>query len=228
MRERIKTVLRSLYSVFKEIFFVFVLVAILRISSDIILEVLMSYQKIIAFEDMMEGAVRLCRYLLLTVILVIKYRDKYGFFTNAEQSVSKKEIVKDIILAYIITDISDTAISYMAYMINMDIISEYLAFETEMKLTGILFVILNGVIMAPVVEELIFRGCIFSALKKEYGFWSGAICSSIMWALAHSTLLQMMVAFFSGIVYSQLYEKHNKIWMPIVVHCMGNLIVFFF
>lgn len=49
--------------------------------------------------------------------------------------------------------------------------------------------LLSNVIVAPIVEEVIFRGLIFSRLKKAMNVWPAIIISSLLFGLGHGQLL---------------------------------------
>ena len=45
--------------------------------------------------------------------------------------------------------------------------------------------VLYAVVMAPIAEELVFRGSIFRSVADRRGFWPGAIASAIPFGLIH-------------------------------------------
>jgi uncharacterized protein len=48
-----------------------------------------------------------------------------------------------------------------------------------------LLLVLSVVVLAPLVEEVIFRGVLFQALRRRLGLWSGAIISSLAFGFIH-------------------------------------------
>jgi uncharacterized protein len=46
-------------------------------------------------------------------------------------------------------------------------------------------VIIMAVVVAPVIEEVVFRGVLFQALRRRIGLWPGAIVSALVFAMIH-------------------------------------------
>lgn len=81
---------------------------------------------------------------------------------------------------------------------------------------------LIAVVIAPIVEELIFRGCIYTVLKKYAGMIPALLFTSIFFSLIHNSVF----AFFPLIILSMMliwaYEKTKSLWTPIVMHMIFN------
>lgn len=92
---------------------------------------------------------------------------------------------------------------------------------------------ITTVILAPILEEVVFRGMIFGWLyeinPKLAHFISAFIFGFIhvMLAIMNGNVgewVQIFSYFFMGFVLSYLYEKRNNIYVPILTHSMNNLI----
>ncbi len=89
------------------------------------------------------------------------------------------------------------------------------------------------VVLAPILEEMIFRGILFS-WAYEYNPKLAHIISAFLFGFVHvmssvlagdlSEMIQIFPYIFTGLVLSYLYEKHNNICVPIGAHAMNNLI----
>jgi len=84
--------------------------------------------------------------------------------------------------------------------------------------------ILSTVIVAPIVEEVVFRGLIFSRLKKSMNVWVAIVISSLFFALMHGQLLWMIYAFFLGVLLAIIAEHLNTIGASIILHMAFNLV----
>jgi len=93
----------------------------------------------------------------------------------------------------------------------------------------ILFVYL--VVLAPIAEEVIFRGCIYANFKKRNFQLLGRVVSSMLWTLIHFSSSYFfhyyLAIFISGLILSYLYDKNNGLSIVIVVHALSNLGYFF-
>ncbi len=86
-----------------------------------------------------------------------------------------------------------------------------------------LLMILSNVIIAPLVEEIIFRGLILSRLRKVMPVWTAVIISSIAFAIMHGQLLWIAYTFLLGIVFSLMVLKTGSTLSSIIVHMIFNL-----
>ena len=74
--------------------------------------------------------------------------------------------------------------------------------------------------LAPVLEELVFRGLLYKAWEKRLG-WAGSMTLvSILFGLYHPFFWS---AFASSIVFACLYRRTGSLWAPIVVHAIVNI-----
>jgi membrane protease YdiL (CAAX protease family) len=83
-----------------------------------------------------------------------------------------------------------------------------------------------AVILAPLWEELTFRGFLLSALaKSRLGFWAGAMFSNALWTSLHATYSWAGVAsvFVAGVILSWLVWRTGSIKPAIVTHAIGNM-----
>jgi membrane protease YdiL (CAAX protease family) len=79
-----------------------------------------------------------------------------------------------------------------------------------------------AVFVAPVCEEIIFRGFFYAAAKKFAGPWVAAVCSALVFAAAHGNLSALLPLFILALVLVFLYEKTGSLWAPIAVHFCFN------
>lgn len=83
------------------------------------------------------------------------------------------------------------------------------------------------VVIAPLSEEVLFRGYLYGGLAQSAIGPVGAILvTSSIWAVAHLqyTWLIIAVIFMYGVVFGIMRWKSGSLWPPIVAHCVVNLI----
>lgn len=83
------------------------------------------------------------------------------------------------------------------------------------------FSIVLVLIIAPVVEELLFRKVIIDRLA-HFGKWNCILFSGLTFGLFHGNFSQFFYAFFVGITLAYVYYQTRKIWIPIVLHAIIN------
>lgn len=88
--------------------------------------------------------------------------------------------------------------------------------------------IISIVIAAPVLEEFIYRGILFSGLlKKGWSFLPSALLTSLLFAFIHLNWAQGINAFFIGMIAASLYYWTGDLRFPILFHLINNLCVVF-
>lgn len=83
--------------------------------------------------------------------------------------------------------------------------------------------LLTSAVLAPVGEELLFRGILFYTLKRWCGFRWAALLSSILFASYHSySLPSEILLILFGILMCWSYERTQSLWPAILVHAAIN------
>lgn len=97
---------------------------------------------------------------------------------------------------------------------------------------SVLSVIVAGfliVIVAPLSEELFFRGFMYAGLRRALSIWPAAAISAMVWGSLHLTAGNVGVAIqisVLGVVLAYLYERSGSLWTPIIAHALNNGIAF--
>lgn len=91
---------------------------------------------------------------------------------------------------------------------------------------GLVFSVLSGVVLAPVCEELVFRGCLFGGMWSRLGFWPAALGSSAVFSAIHHYGVGGTVGVFGiGVAACLLYRHTKSLKGPILVHAAYNLLI---
>lgn len=77
-------------------------------------------------------------------------------------------------------------------------------------------------ILAPVCEEAVFRGAIFSGYKKEGNVFKAIMASAILFGLLHMNINQASYAFVIGILLGFLLEATGSIFGTMLFHILVN------
>ncbi len=84
-------------------------------------------------------------------------------------------------------------------------------------------------ILAPVCEEMVFRGAILRSLMKSFSrkmHWWPIFFSALIFAVAHGHPLSGFHAFLIGLLLGWMYYRTNSILPGIVFHWMNNTVAF--
>lgn len=77
-------------------------------------------------------------------------------------------------------------------------------------------------LMVPIGEELFFRAFLFKGLCQKTKVWTAIMLSSIVFGVAHFSILQGISAFISGIVLAYFYVRSESLYIPILMHMINN------
>lgn len=81
---------------------------------------------------------------------------------------------------------------------------------------------LVGAVLAPLVEEIFFRGFLFQGLRAKYGWVSGMLISSAIFAIAHLDPASLIPTFILGSLLAYLYHRSNSVWPGVILHMAVN------
>lgn len=90
------------------------------------------------------------------------------------------------------------------------------------------FYVLITVVLAPIVEELLFRGVIYRELQQLMPPVVAAFLSSTLFAISHGTLVHIPLTFMVGCTLCCIFSATNKLRYAIVGHMFANAIPAFF
>ena len=85
------------------------------------------------------------------------------------------------------------------------------------------WLLLSAVVLAPLLEEVVFRGYIASGIQYAYGPIAAWITSSIIFGIAHGTAGPAVNATFCGFVLGFFYMRYRSLTLVIMLHAMNNL-----
>lgn len=78
-------------------------------------------------------------------------------------------------------------------------------------------------VVAPMVEEVLFRGVVLGRLSRRAPLWVAALVSSVAFAATHGTLVHMLPATLMGLTCCAAYVLTGRIGLAIAVHVAYNL-----
>ena len=85
-------------------------------------------------------------------------------------------------------------------------------------------IILMATLVAPIAEEIIFRGYLYGVMRRFLGRIPGIVISSILFAAMHLHLPSMPGLTVLAVMLCLLYERTGSLWSNIIVHATFNSI----
>lgn len=90
----------------------------------------------------------------------------------------------------------------------------------------VIIIAISAIIIAPILEEIMFRKIIFDFTKNKTNQLAATIITSSLFAIMHATILITPALFILAIILQNLYIKYNSIYPCILLHMVHNLIAF--
>lgn len=81
-----------------------------------------------------------------------------------------------------------------------------------------------GAVFAPFVEEIFFRGFLFQGFRARYGWITGMLLSSAVFAIAHLQLAALIPTFILGCLLAYVYHRSNSVWPGMFLHFLVNVL----
>lgn len=85
----------------------------------------------------------------------------------------------------------------------------------------------TSIVIAPIMEEILFRGILQDALMRKYGVFVGILIASAVFGIVHLIPQQVVNAFMIGIVLGYIYYRTGALLPVILIHCINNAISYF-
>jgi len=86
----------------------------------------------------------------------------------------------------------------------------------------LLLVVLMGVVLAPLGEELFFRGFFYPALRQSFGIGWGILLTAFFFAALHFDVYRLLPIAAGGAGLTYLFQKTGNIWTNIIAHAVWN------
>lgn len=81
---------------------------------------------------------------------------------------------------------------------------------------------LTGSVAAPIFEEIIFRGFLLPSLTRYFPLWGAIAFSSLLFAVAHMSLSEVLPLMTLGMVLGFVYTRSGNLLAPILLHSLWN------
>lgn len=82
------------------------------------------------------------------------------------------------------------------------------------------------VFVAPIFEEVIFRGRLFNMFNNLGSVPMSALLSSLLFAVIHGEPIVMINGFLVGLLLSYFYLRQHSIFAPIILHVCNNMLAY--
>nr|WP_029681615.1 type II CAAX endopeptidase family protein [Picosynechococcus sp. NKBG15041c] len=97
----------------------------------------------------------------------------------------------------------------------------FLALKAQDQVALTIF-FLTASVMAPLFEEIMFRGFLLPSLTRYMPVWGSIILSAFLFAIAHMSLSEVLPLMTLGIILGFVYVKSRNLLAPMLLHSLWN------
>ncbi|MEO0796012.1 MAG: CPBP family intramembrane glutamic endopeptidase [Verrucomicrobiota bacterium] len=102
---------------------------------------------------------------------------------------------------------------------RQSIVDEFASMDS---IGAMIALVIAAVVLAPLSEEILFRGIIYRFLKGKMAQNGAVLVSAAMFAFLHLNLLSVVPLFVLGVLLAKSYESEQNILVPIFFHGFYN------
>ena len=95
-------------------------------------------------------------------------------------------------------------------------------FRNETSATRVAVMIVIVVVIAPIAEEMVFRGGLYGYLRTRVHRQFALVLPSLVFALLHGNIQVFPLLFLFGVILSIAYERTGRLIVPIIAHALLN------
>lgn len=81
-------------------------------------------------------------------------------------------------------------------------------------------------ILAPVMEEVLFRGILLESVREKYSSGRAIVVSALMFGVIHVIPQQVVNAFVIGLILGFIYVRTDSLWPVIIIHALNNAMAY--
>ncbi|MEI3612699.1 CPBP family intramembrane glutamic endopeptidase [Pseudogracilibacillus sp. SO30301A] len=163
--------------------------------------------------------IHLVQLIIVGVFVLSKHQiswENFGFRSISKQNMKKLFIWSIIGLILNATFLSLTALMWSGEASKTDTIQS----------TGFFLSIVMVAIIAPIVEEIVFRGVIYKYFRVKLGVPIAILLNGFLFGISHAPSWELVLnAAVMGVFFAYIYERSGTLWIPIIVHGITNATV---
>lgn len=86
-------------------------------------------------------------------------------------------------------------------------------------------VVLMVCILAPISEEILFRGYLYHSLRSQCSMWGSVLLTSLLFGCMHYDLFRLLPLTFTGICLNLVAIRSGSLWGSVVMHGVWNFMM---
>ncbi|NLZ51864.1 MAG: CPBP family intramembrane metalloprotease [Thermoanaerobacteraceae bacterium] len=197
------------------------------------IDILMSFTDIAFYQDEIYSFISQYSPVVYIIFFIISFLGYLMVFKAKKRNMIKEvnfikiRFYKIIVLIFVgvaANIVVDFLLNCVVYFFNLEnTFLEYSFFiEKILSSNNVVLLLLSTGILAPVLEEIVFRGFIFNELKKNFSVTKAIFIQAFLFGLVHLNLIQGSYAFLLGLFFAYVYLWTGSIWATVILHISIN------
>ncbi len=168
-----------------------------------------------------------------TILFIILYTQRYDrkkpllqrLNLQKTPACSPKNMLKFFLWMFLLISAANLIVQTLSKMLSLNLPEQAIMREAQSGTWWQFGVIaFCSLVLAPVAEELLFRGVLFQAFSKMLGKYGATAGVSLLFALLHWNMLTFLSLFLMGIILQKAAEETGTLRTAIWIHFLNNLI----
>lgn len=162
------------------------------------------------------------------IVVLLWYKFAYVKKYTAEkraafkETVCKSKVIGSLVIATVGCYCLDILVASFVSILSPEALEVFNS-SMEAVLSGDeLMAFLVVVILAPIAEEILFRGIVFNMLSKHWSEVAAIIVSTVLFGLYHGNLMQAIYVLPIGLLLGYTAYKCKSVLPCIVIHMINN------
>ena len=164
------------------------------------------------------------RLFLIGAVLLVVLEERNGVAAHLGLRGPVLRNVLIALTAFIVLQVPLGAIetAELLFLDRVDLQESLVALLATRDLWALGLIIVLAVVIAPVAEELLFRGFLQPAAERWFGTWPAIFLSAVFFAVAHSHFTVMLPMFILGLTAAWIFARTRSLVGPVVLHAANN------
>ncbi len=211
------------------------------VTSQLLVAVGMWGVEAIGFDIVALGSPAVVQTVMSALVYVIAFGVTFGVpYVAMKRTVTLETVGLTRLMSW--TDIGLAPLTYIAYVLCLLTIlsvvtttipgfqpdqAQDVGFKTLTTQTGYLLAFVTLVVVAPIAEEVLFRGYLYGKLRRHVPLWAAALATSMLFAAIHGQWNVAIDTFILSLFLCGLRELTGSVWAGILVHMIKNGMAFY-
>lgn len=154
---------------------------------------------------------------ILAVFFLLRRKNPFG------ETGFHKTSARGVCAALSVTPFLYAAVIFIMSLLPEAWMESYAEASAALSDTGVIMAIAT-IVVAPIVEEIIFRGLILSRLRKAIPGWLAVLISALLFGLCHGQIVWICYAFVLGLIFGVMAQRSGSVWPSLLAHVLFNTI----